>query len=287
MSLANLVNTKEWADPDAYAGGRVTWRAVLRCSLLARVPSPNPEDPGSFAERTIGYVSALTHGIQEPSEWSCLGAVETGDADRFGPLRELPEDTELAPDVELIEDDRRTLVELDGARRARVRCVMVRDDDHLFSLTFGVFEDTRRRRAPARDHGLVLAHGREGRLERAPASLRFRFSVEVPSPAVGPAWDEALQGLDRGFEKVLAVLAQVRGGYNNPLCSPIAKEVYVVTRTVNEHHREEEIRKKQDEFLDAYVEWKTSRRIGDRARMLQLARELSELDPTFSFNTLQ
>lgn len=278
MGLADLVNTKEWADPDAYAGGLVTWRAVLRCSLLARVPDDDESARAEFAARTGAYVRALTLGIQEPSEWSCTAACDGGET-------ELPEGLAPGGGAELLEDDRSTLRELGGARRARVRCLMLRDEDHLFALTLGVFEDAALRGSP--DEEMVLAHGREGRLERAPASLLFRFAIELTSPALGPAWEEALQGLDRGYEKVLAILAQVRGGYSNPLCSPAVKEVYVVTRTVNEHHREEEIRKKQDEFLDAYVEWKSSRRIGDRARMLQLARELSELDPTFTFNTLE
>ena len=47
--------------------------------------------------------------------------------------------------------------------------------------------------------------------------------------------------------------------------------------------RIEEIRQKQDEFLDAYINWKATHRIAERTKLLDLARELQELDPSFKF----
>lgn len=51
--------------------------------------------------------------------------------------------------------------------------------------------------------------------------------------------------------------------------------------------RREEIRQKQDEFLDAYLDWKASRHTTERAKVLALAKQLHELDPTFRFTVLQ
>ena len=39
------------------------------------------------------------------------------------------------------------------------------------------------------------------------------------------------------------------------------------------------------EFLDAYIDWKSTHRIAERTKLLELARQLSELDPSFQFST--
>ena len=48
--------------------------------------------------------------------------------------------------------------------------------------------------------------------------------------------------------------------------------------------RIEEIRQKQDQFLDAYINWKATHRIAERTKLLELARQLQELDPSFQFD---
>ena len=57
-----------------------------------------------------------------------------------------------------------------------------------------------------------------------------------------------------------------------------------LSRSVDEAKRREEIRLKQDEFLDAYIDWKATHRIAERTKLLDLAKELSDLDPSFQFS---
>ena len=147
----------------------------------------------------------------------------------------------------------------------------------IFSSENGVVSDTEPR----------FEHGREGRIGRGKSYYEFAFSFGQQLPANSPAVNEVLRRLGVGFEKYLRILSHLRGEYFNLLNTLSEGEIFHLSRSVDEIRQREVIRRKQDEFLDAYVEWQSTRQAEKKERMRQLADELRQLDPNFKFNMLQ
>jgi len=173
-----------------------------------------------------------------------------------------------------------------SAGRGELRGLIHRDDTDLIAIVIGVFETAGVPGGAARGDGPPeREHGREGRMRKTRNGYEFTYSYGDVITPDSPALAEALRALETGLEKYVRVVAGFRGEYIHPLRVTSRGEVLHVSRSVDEVKRREEIRQKQDEFLDAYLDWKATHRMAERTKLLELARQLSELDPSFQFST--
>ncbi len=90
--------------------------------------------------------------------------------------------------------------------------------------------------------------------------------------------------LAEGTERYLAILSQARKDYLR-FMEQIGSEQ--LTDLAQRVEREFPIRKKQDELLDAYSAWvKQPEDLEARQRLLRVAEELKQVDPTFQLDTI-
>ncbi len=111
------------------------------------------------------------------------------------------------------------------------------------------------------------------------------YCEQLASPSRGVA--EVLGKLSVGFEKYVAILDHMRGEYLNILDRISEGEMFHLQRQIERVRKEEHVRRKYDELLDLYIEWKKT---GDRellSSMREVSRELEALDPSFSFEIPQ
>jgi len=146
---------------------------------------------------------------------------------------------------------------------------------------------------PAAPAGAAPPHGRPDRsilqpseeayVGRGSTYYRFAYSYSQQIHGRNTAISEVLEKLSAGFEKYLRILTHMRGEYLNLLRSLSRGEIYHLERVVNESQREEVLRRKQDELLDLYLEWKQTRTNDLRARIDALQEEIRQFLPEFRF----
>jgi hypothetical protein len=91
------------------------------------------------------------------------------------------------------------------------------------------------------------------------------------------------EGLPLGLDKYAAILAYVTSESFTLADRFAGSEVYHLIRSVERTGNRLRLENKQNEFLDAYREWKADHNEEARKRMLTVADELRRLDPTFSY----
>ena len=95
---------------------------------------------------------------------------------------------------------------------------------------------------------------------------------------------DVLGKLAFGFEKYVVILDYMRGEYLNILDTLSEGEIFHLQRELDQVRSQELVKKKYDELLDLYLEWKET---GDPeliSRMEAVLKELKQLDPTCSFS---
>jgi hypothetical protein len=166
---------------------------------------------------------------------------------------------------------------------ARLKYTVYKTNADFLLVSLGMFSSDH---IPPGDQVPRFDHGREGRIGRGKSYYQFAFTFGQQLPANSSAVNEVLRRLAAGFEKYLRILSHLRGEYFNLLSHLSTGEIYHLSRSVDEVQKREVLRRKQDQFLDAYVEWKAHLRPALRSRVMELARELREMDPSFTFNSL-
>jgi len=94
---------------------------------------------------------------------------------------------------------------------------------------------------------------------------------------------EVLGKLSYGFEKYVEILDHMRGEYLNLIDKLSEGEMYHLLREIDRIGEQERAKRKYDELLDLYLEWK---RTGDDKllrRIREVAAEIGALDPSFKF----
>ncbi len=123
----------------------------------------------------------------------------------------------------------------------------------------------------------------EAVIGRGRTYYRFAYTYSQQIHGRNAAVSDVLEKLSVGFDKYLRILAHMRGEYLNLLRSLSQGEIYHLERVVNEAARQENIKQKQDELLDAYLEWKRTRDPGLREEMNRLQTEIQTALPEFRF----
>jgi hypothetical protein len=240
---------------------RRTFYFIMNCLLFSRLEMG--DDPSAYADDEYEdyvniYLANLLRGFMEPEY-----------LEQARPL--------------LSDYDTEVFQRLGESQDARLKYTVYKTNADFLLVSLGVFSSDQ---TSPEDLEPRFSDGREGRISRGKSYYQFAFSFGQQLPARSPVVNEVLRKLSVGFEKYMNILAHLRGEYFNLLSHLSHGEIYHLSRSVEEARKRDEIRQKQDEFLDAYLEWKAKRRIGDRSRLLEIARELQELDPGFSFDSL-
>jgi hypothetical protein len=94
---------------------------------------------------------------------------------------------------------------------------------------------------------------------------------------------DVLGKLAIGFEKYVRILDFMRGEYFNIIDTLSEGELFHLHREIDQVKEKEYVKKKYDELLDLYLEWKISESDDLLAKLKTIAGELKSLDPSFSF----
>ena len=118
---------------------------------------------------------------------------------------------------------------------------------------------------------------------KAQAYYHFAFSYSKRLPAVGGTVTEVLEQLSKGFEKYVTILSYLRGEYFDIVKRISDGEIYHLSRSVEAAGKRMRLQKKQNEFLDAYMDWKNLGTSEAKGRVISVAEELRSLDPAFTY----
>jgi hypothetical protein len=92
-----------------------------------------------------------------------------------------------------------------------------------------------------------------------------------------------LRKLGDGIDNYVKILSYMRGQYLGFIRKYSPGELFHLDRAIEEIKRSETIEEMRNEFLDTYRAWRKSGRNELKARLVEQARLLKELDPTFEF----
>jgi len=92
-----------------------------------------------------------------------------------------------------------------------------------------------------------------------------------------------LRKLSEGIETYVKILAYMRGQYLGLIKRYSPGELFHLDLTIKEIERGEELETKRNEFLDTYHEWLKTGVSELKAKLVEQARLLREMDPTFEF----
>lgn len=94
---------------------------------------------------------------------------------------------------------------------------------------------------------------------------------------------DVLEKLSTGFEKYLRILSHMRGEYLDLMKRFSNGEVYHLERSIDEHSQRELLRVKQDELLELYSAWRTTRSAETEESLERVVSEIRQLNPGFKF----
>ena len=151
--------------------------------------------------------------------------------------------------------------------------------DHLL-VTLGVFGS-----AGGGDGAAARAEERSRRESIGRGKVYYGFARSYCSGLMeaSKGLADVLGKLSVGFEKYVDILDHMRGEYLNIIDALSDGEMFHLQREIDQVREDEYVRKKYDELLDLYLEWKKT---GGRTLLVRLkavSDELKALDPSFGF----
>jgi hypothetical protein len=169
---------------------------------------------------------------------------------------------------------------------ARLKYKIYKTNADFLLISIGVF-DNPSQTLLNRIHGATggpFEPTEEATMGRGRTYYQFAYEYSQLLSHRHPAITGVLEKLARGFDRYTHILAHLRGEYLDLVHQLSTGEVYHLERSVNRPGPGEDLRERQDAFLDAYAAWRRTRSDGDRRRMDAAAEALRELDPGFSFD---
>jgi hypothetical protein len=112
----------------------------------------------------------------------------------------------------------------------------------------------------------------------------FAFSYSKRLPGLGETVSEVLEKLSKGFEKYVTILTYLRGEYFDIVKRISDGEIYHLMRSVEATGKRIQLERKQNDFLDAYMEWRIQGTDDAKHRVITIAEELKGIDPTFTYS---
>jgi hypothetical protein len=170
---------------------------------------------------------------------------------------------------------------------ARLKYTLYKTNADFLLVSLGIFDNPEiipeAKGSGAPEGRLHYRPTEEAFIGRGRTYYRFAYTFSQQIHGRNAAVSEVLEKLSLGFDKYLRILTHMRGEYLNLLRSLSRGEIYHLERVVNEAARQEDVKHKQDELLDLYLEWKRTRDAGLRERMRTLQEEIRHVLPEFRF----
>ncbi|PIQ81843.1 MAG: hypothetical protein COV76_06735 [Candidatus Omnitrophica bacterium CG11_big_fil_rev_8_21_14_0_20_64_10] len=216
---------------------------IMEILLKTRVKLGLPSDAGGTEEAVNTYLGGLMTAYLDPAHWQAVRRVVT------------------PYEVELFE-----AIERCGEEVQAYRIYKANADDLLMQL--GIFNRSQR---------LPFAG-----LQRIRHYYRFAAECQRRIYRRPTAISDVQERISRGPERYLGLLSELRGRYLR-LADPVDPAGFEqFGEALRDYERELPLKAKQDQLLDAYLNWrKAPWEGGRRQRLDRLVRELQALDPVF------
>ena len=185
--------------------------------------------------------------------------------------------------------DSEVFTRLADSRDARLKYTLYKTNADFLLVSLGIF-DNPVAMDPVNPSSLVSPESQifqpseESYVGRGKTYYRFAYSYSQKIHDPNMAITEVLEKLSVGFEKYLRILAHMRGEYFNLMEKLSHGEVYHLERSMNASQRSASLRRKQDEFLDLYTEWKRSQDPILKGKLMAVVEQIRALDPSFTFD---
>jgi hypothetical protein len=234
---------------------------TLNCLLLTHLKNGNKQTGDAFRDETSVYISSLMAAFKDP-----------GRVEHLKPYL-------MEPDIALFR-------RLDKARDARAKYVIHKTEDDLLLVSVGVFENGDAEGFPKEAE---YTNGKQGQMGRGESHFRFAFTYTQLASCPADTIGNVLKELNTGFAKYVTIVSYILGCTYDLKTRFAGAETYILDRSIEESLRQDRIKRKQDEFLDAYLRWREAPADEHDSGKLRnhvesLAAELRELDPSFNFN---
>jgi len=229
---------------------------TMSCLLLTRIGDEKSATREAFKDEMDVYLSSLMAAFKNPAR-----------VEHLKPY--------------LAEYDIDIFRRLENATDARVKYLVFKTADDMLVTSVGLFQSEDADSCP-RDP--EYTNGKQGQMGKGETHFRFAFTythrVTCPEETIA----EVLKELTMGLDKYATIVSYLDGERFNIGKRLAGAEVYILDRLVEESLKLRRIKRKQDEFLDAYLRWKRNSSDDLRAELDALAAELRELDPNFTFD---
>ena len=228
---------------------------MLNCLLLTRVQNDLETDDSAFEQEVNVYLANLLTAFTKPSYIECLRPY-------------------------LSDHDIELFTRLKNSNDARLKYTIYKANADFLLFSIGVFDSAGESSIPL---GPEFRHGHQGQMGKGKTYYHFAFSYSKRVPGVADTMTEVLEQLAKGFEKYVTILTYLRGEYFDIVKRLSDGEIYHLMRSVEASGRRLRLERKQNEFLDAYMDWKNHHTETAKRRVMVLAEELRGLDPAFKY----
>lgn len=232
-----------------------TFFFMLNCLLLTRAKNDIEAADNQFEEEVNVYLANLMTAFANPSY-----------IERLRPY--------------LSDHDIEVFRRLEQSNDARLKYTIYKANADFLLFSIGVFDAAGENSLPL---GPEFRHGHQGQMGRGQTYYHFAFSYSKRLPGVGETISEVLEQLSKGFEKYATILSYLRGEYFDIVQRLSEGEIYHLLRSVEETGKRIKLERKQNEFLDAYMNWRNLGTEEARTRVVSIAEELRSIDPTFKY----
>ncbi len=232
-----------------------TFFFMLNCVLLTRVQNDLESAESAFEQEVNVYLANLLTAFANPSYIEYLRPY-------------------------LSEHDIELFTRLENSNDARLKYTIYKANADFLLFSIGVFDSAGELSLPL---GPQFKHGHQGQMGKGQTYYHFAFSYSKRVPGIGETMTEVLEQLAKGFEKYVTILTYVRGEYFDIVKRLSAGEIYHLMRSVEASGKQLQLERKQNEFLDAYLDWKSQQTETAKRRLVVLAEELRGLDARFKY----
>ncbi|MCK4305725.1 MAG: hypothetical protein KAY24_15915, partial [Candidatus Eisenbacteria sp.] len=161
---------------------------------------------------------------------------------------------------------------LEDSKDARLKYTLYKTNADFLLISLGIFDnatglDPTTSSSPISPERKIFQPSEEAYIGRGKTYYRFAYTYSQMIHDPHAAITDVMEKLSEGFEKYIRILAHMRGEYLNLMDRLSRGEIYHLERTVDESKKTEDLKQKQDRFLDLYMDWKKDNSPETRAEL--------------------
>lgn len=162
---------------------------------------------------------------------------------------------------------------------ARLKYQIYKTNADFLLVSIGIFDNP----AIAGASRTRMQPSEEAYIGRGKTYYHFAYTYSQQMHRKNAGVSEVLEKLSTGFEKYLRILSHMRGEYLDLMKRLSNGEVYHLERSVDEHSQRELLRVKQDELLELYSAWRSTKSAETEESLERVVSEIRQLNPGFKF----